>query len=96
MGLVTDKLMDEINKQASNPDQKKRILDFLAEAQRTMPLPTEGVKIDYFNLTVALCAAAFCVGKYPSSMNMADVRSTAVGIAKKLFDEEGNLLEFGK
>lgn len=100
MKEILDKFKTELIRQTGNEGEAERLMAGLEAVKGNLPLLPDSTSIDYFRLTLSLCAAAFCVGKSPNSISMSDIRSCALSVARSLFDEEGNFLEnnpnFGK
>lgn len=84
---IADKIKEEIAKQAMNPQQRE-----LLETMLGNMVSPKSQTTDWQTLTVVLCAAAMCVGKHPTNLRANEVRSTALMIARSLFDDDGNLI----
>ena len=92
METINDKINREVAKQADSDEQAQRIKDLFA---RMPPLPPslDAPTINMHSLTIALCAAAFCVGKQPMEVPIGKVRTNSVSIANNLFHPDGTFIE---
>lgn len=88
-----NKVLEAIDKQNLPPERAEQVKAFFDSivAKKDKPVDNFGLNIDYFKLTVCLCAAAMCVGKNPSAISFSEVRTNALGVAKILFTENGDI-----
>ena len=92
MADVNKIVMEEIEKQAGDPEQADRMKS-LFEGMAQIPLPSMNpTAVNMYEMTIALCAASFCIGKDPMSVNAGQIRSTALMLAKNLFHEDGTFI----
>jgi hypothetical protein len=86
--VIQDKVLKAIEERGFTADQAKDLLKkFLSPP---VPAAPQG-QIDYFKLTLALCAAALCMGKQPSTLSASEIRNNAMLIAKAVFSEDGEV-----
>lgn len=94
MDTIGDKIQAEIEKQAESTEQSDRIKKLFSEMP-LIPLSSPGgpAAVNMHSLTIALCAAAFCVGKQPMEVPIGKIRTNAISIANNLFHEDGTFIE---
>ena len=71
--------------------QAKALFSVLSKVKPEEVAPISG-GVDYFKLTAALCAAAMCVGKSPTALSFSEIRTNALGVAKAIFTEDGEII----
>jgi hypothetical protein len=84
-------LKKKIAEMTDTPEQFDRVFNMMKTMQNTPP-PMMGTQVNMFDLTVALCTAAFCIGKDPNSVRVGHVRPTAIMLARSLFTEDGEFI----
>jgi hypothetical protein len=88
---LKNKIKEKVTEMTDGPEHRDRILGIM-DAMSKVPPPMMGTQVNMFELTVALCTAAFCVGKDPNTVRVGQVRPTAIMLAKNLFTEDGQFI----
>jgi hypothetical protein len=90
---MQDKIFQAIEAQNLSHEKAEQAKALFTSLLNTPPKThTAPQNIDYYKLTLALCAAALCVGQPVKTLSVSAIRSTAFMMTKALFTEDGEIV----
>lgn len=103
MSNLEDRINEKIEELGAPPEQSEMVREMISKIMGVAPpkfTPTNNPLtapqgVNMFELTVALCMAALCVGTPGQNCIARNFRPIAVGLARSVFTDDGRFIQNG-